>query len=84
MAASNNEGEIIIENQNRIVVRGHFSPEEMQRRTGFIGSVQQTYFRHAYTPWRQKQLFVAPRSKYVRARKKGRGAFAVTVLYLEK
>ena len=77
---SANDGEFLIKTGERIAVRGHFSPEEMQRLTGFQGSVRQMYWRHAYTPLKQQQLIATPRGKYVRARKKGPGAFAVTIL----
>jgi len=78
------DGEILIKTDDRIVVRGHFSPDEMQRLTGFQGSIRQTHWRHAYSPLKQQQLIATPRGKYVQARKKGPGAFAVTVLDINR
>lgn len=77
-------GEFLIKTENRMVVRGHFNPDEMQRLTGFQGVVRQQFWRHAYTPWKQQQLIQAERGRYVQARKKGPGAFAVTILDINR
>jgi len=77
-------GEILINTPSRIVVRGHFNPQEMQRLTGFQGGIRQEYWRHAYSPWKQQQLIATERGRYVKARKKGPGAFAVTILDIDR
>ncbi len=77
-------GEIIMNTPDRIVVRGHLTAEEMRRRTGWSGYVQQTWWRHAYMPLKQRQLIAVPRGKYVNARRAGKGAFAVTILDIRR
>lgn len=78
------DGEIILQNDRSVVVRGHLTEAEMQRLTGWSGSARHTWWRHAYTPWRQRQLMPTPRGRFVEARKKGRGAFAVTILIIRR
>jgi len=78
------DGEVLDSNDIRIVVRGHFTAEEMQRLTGKVGFAKRTWWRHAYTPLRQRQLIPVRRSRFVEARKPGRGAFAVTVLVIRR
>lgn len=73
------DGEIVLETAQMIVVRGHYNPEEMQRRTGFQGGVRQSYWRHADPRYPERKAIVAPNGRFVRSRK-GRGAFAVTIL----
>jgi len=78
------DGETILQTEQRIVVRGHFSDEEMRRLTGWSGEIRHAWWRHAYIPLRQCQLIAVPRGRFVEARKKGRGAFAVTILNIRR
>jgi len=78
------DGEVLDRNDIRIVVRGHFTEAEMQRLTGRVGFCKRTWWRHAYTPRRQRQLIAVKRGRFVEARKPGRGAFAVTVLVIRR
>ncbi len=73
--------EILLRTPQRVVVRGHLSEREVRQITGCAsGIVRHLYWRHAFTQYRQPLLFEVPRSRYVEARGKGRGAFPVTVL----
>ena len=79
------DGEFILKTDHRIVVRGHLSADEMQRLTGWSGDIRHAWWRHAYTPARQRMLIAVPRGRFVESRRgKGRGAFAVTILNIRR
>jgi len=78
------DGEIVVRDERRIVVRGHLSAEEMRRLTGWSGIVRHELWRHAYVPLRQRQLIPTPRGTYVHARRHGPGAFEVTILDIRR
>ena len=72
--------DVLVFTADRVVVRGHLSADEFFRATGRSGAIRHVYWRHAFTPYAQHQLFHVPRSRYVEARGKGRGAFPVTIM----
>ncbi len=76
--------EVLLHTPERIVVRGHVDEEAVHSLTGWSGVVRHAYWRHAFTPYSQRQLFQVRRSRYVEARKKGPGAFPVTVLDIRR
>jgi len=76
------KSKILLRTHERIVVRGHVSAADVHRLTGWRGVVRHVYWRHAFTPYAQRQLFQVQRSRYVEAHKKGPGAFPVTVMDL--
>jgi len=74
------EGEILLDTSARIVVRGHYNPEEMQRRTGFQGNVVNTYWRAHNPKYTTREPIKTEKGNYVRVRRKGRGSFPVTMI----
>jgi len=80
----NRDGETVLRTDCRIVVRGHLTADEVRRLTGLVGYARHAWWRHAYVPFRQGQLIAAPRGRFVEARGKGRGAFAVTILNIRR
>jgi len=78
-------GERLLSTPGHIVVRGHFSTTEMRRLTGWPrGYVRHMLWRYTYIPLRQRQLFAAPRGRYVPASHPGPGAFPVTIIDIVK
>jgi len=76
---------VLLRRSDRIVVRGHVSADEFHDITGWRGVVRHVYWRHAFVPYTQRQLFRVERSRYVEAHKgKGPGAFPVTIMDLRR